>query len=325
MRAINAVSWLATDEIQKHLQTNWKIISLKEWQVSEELQSQEFQVLIGFKPRIEILQGIKGLKLHITPSAGYEWADPMLYSELGITLVNSHANAVSVAEHAIGLLFDQAKQISFQDRKIRETKGIWPHREITIRPSIALHGKTALILGTGAIGTTIAKSLQAFNVKCIGIRRKPSPNPAFEQIGTISELSQLLPQADFVIVTLPLNKETENMIGQKEFKLMKPNAILINVGRSRVIDEEALFDALKKQRIKGAGIDVVYLLPWEQKGEEKKMNNLQFHELPNVTISPYRAWTSDYTFIHTARDIARKLDLFANNQPLPDVVINPSK
>jgi phosphoglycerate dehydrogenase-like enzyme len=188
-----------------------------------------------------------------------------------------------------------------------------------------LHGKTALILGTGAIGTTIANYLKPFNVKCLGIRKSRKSNSSFDLIGTIDELHKFLPLADFIIITLPLNKETENLIGETEFKIMKQSVIIINVGRSRVINEKALFNALKENRIKGAGIDVVYLLPWEQKESEKKMNNFPFHELENVTISPYRAWTSDYTFTRTAMDIARKLDLIANKQPLPDKVIEPKE
>ncbi len=323
MQAINAVSWLNITEIQKYLQTDWKIVSIKDWQESKELQAQEFQVFIGFKPPSKLLRGIKGLKIHITPSAGYEWADPKFYSELGVILVNSHANAVAVAEHAIALLFDQIKQISLQDRAIRKNKGMWPPREITTRPSLSLYGKTALVLGTGAIGTTIARCLKSFNVECIGVRKSPRPNSAFDRVEVIDRLSQVLPLADFVIVTLPLNEETKNLIDEKEFELMKQDAIIINVGRSRVINEKALFKALKEKKIKGAGIDVVYLLPWEQKGIEKKMNNFPFHELENVTISPYRAWASDYTFAHTAMDIAKKLDLIATKQPLPDIVIKP--
>ena len=322
MQAINAVSWLDTSEIKKQLQTNWKIVPIKAWQESEDLQAQEFQVFIGFKPRAELLRSIKGLRIHITPSAGYEWADPQLYSQLGIKLINSHANAIAVAEHAIALLFDQVKQISLQDRTIRENQGNWPPREITTTPSLALHGKTALILGTGAIGTTIAKYLKPFNVKCIGIRKSSNLNPSFDRIGTAKELPQLLPMADFIIVTLPLTEETENLIGEKEFELMKQDAIIINVGRSNVINEKALYEALRDKKIKGAGIDVVYLLPWEQKGREKKMNNFPFHELTNATLSPYRAWASDYTFVHTAKDIARKLDLIATNRPLPDIIID---
>jgi phosphoglycerate dehydrogenase-like enzyme len=120
-----------------------------------------------------------------------------------------------------------------------------------------LSGKTLLIVGLGGIGSRLAQLAKAFGLRVIGIKRHPATGAeAADSVHTLTELKTLLPQADFVVLTCPLNKETEKVIDADAFSHMKKSAYLVNAARGRCVDELALIKALQDQRIAGAAIDV---------------------------------------------------------------------
>jgi phosphoglycerate dehydrogenase-like enzyme len=120
-----------------------------------------------------------------------------------------------------------------------------------------LGGKTLLVVGLGQIGGRLAELAKAFDVRVVGLRRDPAAGRgATDAVHTMSELKSLLPAADFVVLTCPLTKETENLIDAEALGRMKSSAHLVNVARGRVVDEAALAEALAARRIAGAGIDV---------------------------------------------------------------------
>lgn len=142
-----------------------------------------------------------------------------------------------------------------------------------------LEGKTALILGTGDIGSNVAKRLSAFGTKNIGVRRTGAPAQYFEEIHTLSNLDSLLPQADLIIGCLPNTKETGHILDGKKFALMKSDALLINVGRGSLIDTPALTRALEERRIAGAVLDVLE--------KEPLAADSPLWSMPNVLITPH--------------------------------------
>ena len=161
----------------------------------------------------------------------------------GVTVCNTPgANAIAVGEHAIALMMAVARKIPQIDSAMR--KGEWPRDMLG-----QLHGKTLAVLGTGAIGTQVAKLARAFgmNVLAWSARRN-----------SLAERDDMLQRADFVSLHVRLTPQTRGFIGQREFALMKPEAILINTGRGALVDRDALHDALAKQRIAGAGLDVFH-------------------------------------------------------------------
>lgn len=161
----------------------------------------------------------------------------------GVTVCNTPgANAIAVGEHAIALMMAVARKIPQIDSAMR--KGEWPRDMLG-----QLHGKTLAVLGTGAIGTHVAKLARAFgmNVLAWSARRN-----------SLAERDDMLQRADFVSLHVRLTPQTRAFIGQREFALMKPEAILINTGRGALVDRDALHDALAKQRIAGAGLDVFH-------------------------------------------------------------------
>jgi D-2-hydroxyacid dehydrogenase (NADP+) len=149
------------------------------------------------------------------------------------------------------------------------------------RPKL-LNGQTVGILGLGAIGTEIARLCKAFGMKVIGVRRSGGPESPFPDVDRVysrDRLPELLAESDFVVLALPLTKETKGMVGEKELRGMKPSAYLINVARGAIVDEGALLRALEEKWIAGAGLDVFIQEPLPPESK--------FYELPNVIFSPH--------------------------------------
>lgn len=145
-----------------------------------------------------------------------------------------------------------------------------------------LRGQTAGILGLGAVGREIARLCKAFGMNVTGIRRSGgsgSPLPEADRVYPPGQLQELLAESDFVVLALPLTKETRGLIGEKELRGMKPGAYLINVARGAIVDEPALIRALEEKWIAGAGLDVFAMEPLPPES--------RIYELPNVIFSPH--------------------------------------
>ncbi|MBU2227815.1 MAG: D-2-hydroxyacid dehydrogenase [Proteobacteria bacterium] len=145
-----------------------------------------------------------------------------------------------------------------------------------------LRGQTVGILGLGAVGREIARLCKAFGMNVTGIRRSGgsgSPLPEVDRIFPPEQLPELLAGSDFVVLALPLTKETRGLIGEKELRGMKPGAYLINVARGAIVDEAALIRALEEKWIAGAGLDVFAREPLPPES--------RIYELPNVIFSPH--------------------------------------
>lgn len=184
----------------------------------------------------------------------------------GITVCNTPgANAIAVAEHAIALMMAVARKIPQIDRDMR--KGEWPREMLG-----QLHGKTLAVLGTGAIGSHVAKLARAFGMTVLEWSARRS---------TATERDDMLRRADVVSLHIRATPQTRGFIGVRELALMKPSAILINTGRGALIDREALYDALSNQRIAGAGLDVFH--------EEPLKPDDPVLKLANTVLSPHNA------------------------------------
>lgn len=183
------------------------------------------------------------LKLVSIWGVGTDNVDLEAAKRRGVTVCNTPgANAIAVGEHAIALMMAVARKIPQIDRDMRA--GQWPREMLG-----QLHGKTLGVLGTGAIGTHVAKLARAFGMTVLewSARRDSA-----------AERDDILRRADFVSLHVRLTPQTRGFIGAREFALMKPDAILINTGRGALVDRDALHDALANQRIGGAGLDVFH-------------------------------------------------------------------
>jgi phosphoglycerate dehydrogenase-like enzyme len=161
----------------------------------------------------------------------------------GVTVCNTPgANAIAVGEHAIALMMAVARKLPQIDRAMRN--GEWPRDMLG-----QLYGKTLAVLGTGAIGSHVAKLGAAFGMTVLAWSARRN---------TLAQRDEMLKRADFVSLHVRLTPQTRGFIGAREFALMKPEAILINTGRGALVDRDALHEALAQQRIAGAGLDVFH-------------------------------------------------------------------
>jgi phosphoglycerate dehydrogenase-like enzyme len=137
------------------------------------------------------------------------------------------------------------------------------------------------VLGAGAIGTEVARLSRALGVRVLGISRSGKANPAFHACFASQQLHDILPQADFLLILLPLTQETEGLIGRREFDLLPAHAGVINLGRGAVIDNDALADKLRKGELSGAVLDVY--------PEEPLPRSSPLWCTPNLIMSPHCA------------------------------------
>jgi len=194
---------------------------------------------------------------------------------------NAGAYNESVAEHAMALLLAAAKDILARTDEIR--RGIF-NQDVMNK---GLAGSTVLILGMGGVGTGIARRCKAFRMRVIGISRSAKPDAPADETGRLQDVPRFLPRADFVVLTLPLTRETIGLVDRAFLAAMKPDAVLVNVARGKLIVEDDLFDHLRTHPAFHAGLDVWWTYPDLKRG---RPFHRPFHELPNVVMTPHIAW-----------------------------------
>lgn len=235
-----------------------------------------------------------------------------------IAVHNIHHNAPVVAEMAFALMLAAMKKIVPLDRDLR--KDNWSGRYAPPQSRL-LAGKTVLILGYGAIGRLIAKQIAGFDARIMGIRRTKGHSVDEDvEVHGPDDLRQLLPQADVLFVTLPHTEDSRGLIGAGELALLPDAAVIVNVARGPVIDEEALYEALRTGRI-SAGLDVWYCYP---DSDESRANTapseFPFGRLDNVVMTPHLAGHALETERLRAEALAMLLNAAARGETLPNRV-----
>ena len=281
-----------------------------------------FQILIDDNPSDALLTASPNLTALINPWTGISGGTRQRMSNYPhISVHNLHFNDAPVAEIAFMLLLAAAKQTVRLDQDLRRND--WTQRYIGKNNTILLAGKTALILGYGAIGKHVAKMCHGLGMKVIGTRRTVA---GMEMDGDTavyptSQLHDLLPQANAVIVCLPLTEETKGMIGETEINLLPERAIMVNIGRGKVIDEAALYNALKNGHLHSAGLDVWYNYPDDEPTwTNTPPANFPFNELDNIVLSPHRGtFTADSEALRM-KDFARLINTAVAGDPIPNKI-----
>ena len=230
-------------------------------QVIEEVKNAEY--IIGdyrFQQKItrELLQAAKNVKLIQQPSVGYQHIDIAACSEAGIRVANTAgANTIAAAEHTIMSALCLIKNIFYAVRTT--AAGEW--RQMDVRP-VELANKTWGFIGFGRIGKAVAERLIAFGIRMLyyDVIRIPAEEEKRLQV-TFASLSDVLKSSDIISLHCPLTKETTALINRDNIALMKPGAIVINVARGEVVDEQALAEALRDGKLGGAALDVFSVEP----------------------------------------------------------------
>ena len=218
------------------------------------------------------------LKAVVRHGAGLDMIPVPAASRNGIAVANVPAvNAQSVAEYAVGQMLALARHLPRIDAAVRGTS--WDAARQLADHATELHGKTVAIVGMGAIGQALARICAlGFGMRVLGVRRTPQPH---SEVVRYVALDDALPQADYVVLSCPLDETTRGLISAQRLARTKPGARLVNVSRGAVIYEAALVESLRTGHLAGAALDVFTVQPLPAASELRK--------LPNVLLSPHLA------------------------------------
>ena len=176
-------------------------------------------------------------------------------TELGIAVAGTAGDSgTTTKELTIGLILALMRRIPQVNQRMREE--LWP-----AIPGLMLEGKTVGVLGFGRIGMEVARILKAFNTRVLAYSRTLTPERAAEAGAECVSQEDLLRHSDVITIHIPLNAETRGTIGEREFALMKPGALLVNTARGPIVSEPAMLQALENGRLGGVGLDVFEIEP----------------------------------------------------------------
>lgn len=269
----------------------------------------DVRILVDGDPP-EALLDSPALRHVIVPYAGIRPGVRRRLSERPhLTLHNSHFNADFVAQHAFALLMACAARVGRYDAALR--RGDWGDRDGP--ESIHLAGGEALLLGYGAIGRALAPMLEGVGMRVVAFRRSPDPEARDPREVGRDGLHDALGRARAVLVSLPDTDETRGILDEAALASLPQDALLVNVGRGRVIDEDALWRSLEGGRLAGVGLDVWWRYPEDDEARRSTLPSRRpFHLHPDVLLSPHRANAVAGWREASARDVLETLSALAD-------------
>ena len=241
-----------------------------------------------------IFKNIPTLKLVVRYGVGYNNFNVEDATKYGVQLAYVPDYGINeVADHALALMLSVVRKVPTLNRRVHE--GVWNYGEVT--PILRLADSTVGVVGMGRIGQNFAKRVHAMGCRVIGYDKFYGA-PGFtvpDYVEMQGSVEDLLRQADIVSLHSALNKETENMLNQERFAMMKDGAYIINTSRGRLIDERAMQQALESGKIRAVGLDVTAIEPIPK--------DHPFLGMENVVITPHCAWYS----VGAARELKTKV------------------
>lgn len=237
----------------------------------------EAEIFFGWRLSENYYNQAKNLRWIHLPSAGIDGALPpaVFNSEIQVTC-SKGLHQDPMAETAFAMILSLTRGLHHARDLQKENR--WAF-DIVSHNANTLVGKTLGIVGAGHIGQAIAKRAKAFGLKVIGLNQSGRRVAGFAETRSLSSLSWLLKQSDIIVLTLPLTDKSKNLIGSRQFAQMKDNAIIINIARGRIVDQDALMNAILDGRLGGAGLDVFT--------EEPLPVDSPLWTMPNVLITPH--------------------------------------
>lgn len=322
--------------LKEHLKSDWQI---GHWlpgdspEAGSALMADADALVVGGDALISggafaLIPKAKKLRLFQIPFAGYDWLRPEGVPE-SCLVCNALGHEIPMAEFAMASLLEWEIGLRRIDPDFRA--GSWAYQGTSLSPDSKhgeVHGKTLGIYGYGQIGREAAHRASAFGMRVIAIARRPRETPPapLDWIGTNADLPRLLAESDYLLLACDLNDQTRHIINDTALSQMKSDAIIINVARGPVIEEEALYDALKSKRIAGAVIDTWYIypgrpLPAGTPEASPRPSRFAFHELDNLIMTPHCSAHTDGADRRRWTSIAANLDAFAQGQRPANVVM----
>lgn len=301
------------EAVRAHLDMPCNVIVADEVGIVSRLS--EVDVLITLAFTREMGEAARRLKLVQVPGAGIDRIDRSALPA-GTWLANAYGHEVGIAEYVVGAMVAVSRGLCRLDARLR--RGEWESQWAAGSPPAPwpeLSGKTLGTLGYGRIGRAVARRARAFDMAVWAIRRDATQPTAeaLDFLGGPDALDEVLRRADYLAVTLPLTQPTRGLLRERELGLMKPTAVLVNVARAEIVDEEALYRALAQRAIAGAALDVWYRYP--AAGGPTSPGHLAFHDLPNVLMTPHVAGWTEGMLEARARLIAENIRRAAQGEP----------
>jgi D-3-phosphoglycerate dehydrogenase len=240
-----------------------------------------------------VIEGCPDLRLIQQSGIGVDNIDIKYCTSKEIYVANVPlANAISVAEHTLFLIFLLSKNVSIGPKHSPRALSLLHTRSKTTA-GMELHGKTLAIIGLGITGIEVAKIARGLGMRVEAVTKHPSTKSQgydkkyfVDDLAGVDHLPEVLARADIVSIHTPLTEETRDMFGEKEFSVMKKSAYFINVARAKIVNKDALFNALSAQRIAGAAFDVFWNEPPDPEDH--------LLALENFILTPHIAgWTAE--------------------------------
>ena len=273
-------------------------------------------VIVGIKLNRE-LPVPRQVGLFHAPSAGTDAIDTALLPP-GAVLCNCFGHEHAIAEYVMAALLQRHVPLVQADADLRQQRWTyWAGRPTALRSELG--AQTLGLLGFGHISQAILARAKAFGMRVTVANRSPIHDERVDQVFTLDQLPAFMASADAIVVSLPLTAQTTGIVGAEAFAAMRPDALILNVGRGPVIDERALFDALVQRRIGGAIIDTWYRYPTPDQ-PECAPSRLDFGALPNLLMTPHMSgWTSG-TVRRRQQTMADNIQRWLDGQPLNNVL-----
>ncbi|MDA8234460.1 MAG: phosphoglycerate dehydrogenase [Clostridia bacterium] len=263
------------------------------------------------KVTARVIENATNMKVIGRAGVGVDNIDVAAATNRGVIVVNApDGNTIAAAEHTLALMLALSRNVPQANENLK--KGKWMRKEYV---GVELRNKVLGVIGLGRIGTAVAKRAQGFEMETIGYDPYLSEERA-QAIGVkLMPVEEVIKKADFLTVHLPLTKETRYLINSGTIETMKDGVRIINVARGGVIDEKALYEALKTGKVAGAAIDVF---------ETEPTTESPLFELDNVVVTPHLGASTEEAQVNVALDVAYELVAILQGEMAKNAVNLPS-
>lgn len=276
----------------------------------------ETDILLSWNPTLELkdieINVLQNLQFVQLLSAGYDHLNFNYFSKETIIASNQGAYAKPMAEHALAMILALAKKLTKYHNLL--SKGVFDQLNSVTR---YIHGSNLGIIGYGSIGKETAKLMQPFDVNVYAINTSGKTDDDVAFIGKLQDLDIVLKNSDILLISIPLNKETQALIGKRELELMKSDAILINVARGDIIIEKDLYEHMRTHPEFSAGIDAWWIEPFKY---GKFEIHYPFFELTNFIGSPHNSSVVPNSLIDGAKQAAINVKRFINKEVIKGLI-----
>ena len=276
--------------------------------------ARDADVLVNGVFKAEWTAHVPRLRLIHAVGAGYDGIQ-LAAVPAGVRVANVYGHDYGIAEYVFMTMAALNRELFAADRDLRE--GRWrggPLRE--------LRGRTLLIVGLGHIGREVARWAHFVGMRGSAVTEHPSEErrqaAGLERLGSLADLAEYARDAQFLVVAVPHAADTENLVGEQVLAALAPTSYLINVGRGSVVDQWALYHALRDGRLAGAAVDVWYHYP--DSDSPQLPADAPLHELPNIIITPHTSGYTEGTMRHRWAAIAENIRRLTTGEPLANVV-----